>query len=131
MKPVFLALDEVLALQADQIERYGGEAGVRDPGLLSSALAMPQATFGGEWLHPTLPEMAAAYLFHIVRNHPFVDGNKRAGLIAAIAFLGLNDQELVADPDELVELVVAVAAGEADKSQIAVFLKEHTRPADE
>ena len=58
MKPVFLALDEVLALQADQIERYGGEAGVRDPGLLSSALAMPQATFGGEWLHPTLPEMA-------------------------------------------------------------------------
>ena len=130
MKPVFLALDEVLALQADQIERYGGEAGVRDPGLLSSALAMPQATFGGEWLHPTLPEMAAAYLFHIVRNHPFVDGNKRAGLISAIAFLGLNDQELVADPDELVELVVAVAAGEADKSQIAVFLKEHTRPAD-
>ena len=121
MKPVFLALDEVLALQADQIERYGGEAGVRDPGLLSSALAMPQATFGGEWLHPTL---------HIVRNHPFVDGNKRAGLIGAIAFLGLNDQELLADPDELVELVVAVAAGEADKSQIAVFLKEHTRPAD-
>jgi death-on-curing protein len=129
VKPAFLALDEILALQADQIARYGGEGGVRDLGLLKSAMAMPQATFGGEWLHPTLPEMAAAYLFHIVRNHPFVDGNKRAGLISAIAFLGLNDEELAAEPERLVDLVIAVAEGRADKSQVAVFLKANTRRA--
>ncbi|HYQ81440.1 MAG TPA: Fic family protein, partial [Anaeromyxobacteraceae bacterium] len=75
-KPAFLTLDEVLALHADQIGRYGGSPGLRDLGLLESALAAPRATFGGEHLHGSLPEMAAAYLFHLVRNHPFVDGNK-------------------------------------------------------
>ncbi len=127
MKPAFLSLDEVLALHADQISRYGGEEGVRDLALLQSALAMPQARFGGQWLHPTLHEMAAAYLFHVVRNHPFVDGNKRTGLVCAIAFLGLNDLELTAEPDDLVELVLGVAEGRTDKAQVAVFLKANTR----
>ncbi len=127
MKVSFLSLDEVLALHADQISRYGGEAGVRDLGLLKSALAMPQARFGGQWLHPTLHEMAAAYLFHLIRNHPFIDGNKRAGLVCAIAFLGLNGLELIADPDDLVELVLGVAEGRTDKAQVAVFLKANTR----
>ena len=127
MKAAFVSLDEVLALHADQISRYGGEAGVRDLALLKSALAMPQARFGGQWLHPTLHEMAAAYLFHIIRNHPFIDGNKRAGLVCAIAFLGLNDLELIADPDDLVQLVLGVAEGRTDKSQVAVFLKANTR----
>lgn len=127
MKASFLSLDEVLALHADQISRYGGEAGVRDLGLLKSALAMPQARFGGQWLHPTLHEMAAAYLFHLIRNHPFIDGNKRAGLVCAIAFLGLNGLELIADPDDLVELVLGVAEGRTDKAQVAVFLKANTR----
>jgi death-on-curing protein len=127
VNPAFLSLDEVLALHADQISRYGGEPGIRDLALLQSALAMPQARFGGEWLHPSLAEMAAAYLFHIVRNHPFVDGNKRAGLICAIAFLGLNDAEVVATPDELLEVVLGVAEGRTDKAQVAVFLKANTR----
>ncbi|HYR18735.1 MAG TPA: type II toxin-antitoxin system death-on-curing family toxin [Myxococcales bacterium] len=127
MKAAFVSLDEVLALHADQISRYGGEAGLRDLALLKSALAMPQARFGGQWLHPTLHEMAAAYLFHIIRNHPFIDGNKRAGLVCAIAFLGLNDLELIADPDDLVQLVLGVAEGRTDKSQVAVFLKANTR----
>ncbi len=127
MKVSFLSLDEVLALHADQISRYGGEAGVRDLGLLKSALAMPQARFGGQWLHPTLHEMAAAYLFHLIRNHPFIDGNKRAGLVCAIAFLGINGLELIADPDDLVELVLGVAEGRTDKAQVAVFLKANTR----
>ena len=127
MTPAFLSLDEVLSLHADQISRYGGEGGFRDVALLQSAIAMPQARFGGEWLHPTLHEMAAAYLFHVVRNHPFVDGSKRAGLICAIAFLGLNDVEVVADPWELVELVVGVAEGRNDKAQVAIFLKANTR----
>lgn len=127
MNPAFLSLDEVLALHADQISRYGGETGIRDLALLQSAIAMPQARFSGEWLHPSLPEMAAAYLFHLVRNHPFVDGNKRAGLMCALAFLGLNDAEIIAKPEELLEMVLGVAEGCADKAQVAVFLKANTR----
>ena len=82
MKVVFLTLDEILALHADQIDRYGGSLGVRDVGLLESALAAPAATFGGRYLHGSLHEMAAAHLFHLVQDHPFVDGNKRIGLMA-------------------------------------------------
>ena len=123
-EPAFLTLDEVLALHADQIERYGGSSGLRDLGLLESAVAAPRATFGGALLHPTLPEMAAAYLFHLVQNHPFVDGNKRVGLAAAIAFLGLNDLWIEAEEDELVVLVVGVAEGRVGKAEVAVFLKE-------
>ncbi len=122
-EPTFLTLDEVLAIHAELVSRYGGSPGIRDLGLLESALAVPKASFGGEYLHGSLSEMAAAYLFHVVRNHPFVDGNKRAGLAAAIAFLGLNGQWLEADPVELGELVVAVAAGRATKADVAVALQ--------
>lgn len=130
-KPVFLTLDEVLALHADQIARYGGSPILRDLGLLESALAAPRATFGGEHLHGSLPEMAAAYLFHLVRNHPFVDGNKRTGLAAAIAFLGLNGLWLAADPDELAERVVEVADGTAPKAALAEFIRRHVEPLGE
>lgn len=91
MDPCFLTLDEVLALHEDQIRRYGGAIGLRDAGLLSSAVATPRATFAGELLHGTLVEIAAAYLYHLARNHPFVDGNKRTALAACLAFLWLND----------------------------------------
>lgn len=124
-KPVFLALDEVLALHADQVTRYGGAPGVRDPALLESALAAPGSTFGGEYLHGSLPEMAAAYLFHLVRNHPFLDGNKRTGLAAAIAFLGLNSLWLEADPEELADQVMRVAGGEMAKAEVAEFIRRH------
>ena len=83
-EPLFLTLEEVLSLHADQIDRYGGLPGLRDPGLLSSALAMPQASFSGKFLHATVHEMAAAYLFHLTQDHPFLDGNKRSGLAAAM-----------------------------------------------
>jgi death on curing protein len=126
--PIFLTKDEVLAIHASRIARYGGTVGIRDNGLLDSALAAPRATFGGEYLHGTVHEMAAAYLFHIVQNHPFVDGNKRAGLAAALAFLALNDTWVSAPPDELVELVLGVARGEVSKSEVAVFLLRHARP---
>ncbi len=125
--PEFLTLDDLLALQADQIDRYGGAHGVRDVGLLESALAAPRATFAGAYLHGSIAEMAAAYLFHVVGNHPFVDGNKRAGLAAAIAFLGLNDLWLDAPDDDLVDLVVGVADRRVDKSEVAVFIKGHVR----
>jgi death on curing protein len=90
MEPVFLTLDEVLEIHEQQIELYGGSHGLRDPGALESAVATPQATFGGEYLHTTIPEMASAYLFHLAQNHPFIDGNKRVGANAAIAFLLMN-----------------------------------------
>lgn len=90
MAVVFLTVDDVLALHADQIERFGGRAGIRDIGLLESDLGMPLATFQSESLHPSLAEMAAAYLFHIARNHPFLDGNKRVGLMAMLVFVALN-----------------------------------------
>jgi death-on-curing protein len=121
--PAFLTLDEVLALHADQIERYGGAIGVRDLGMLDSAVASARATFGGAFLHPTVVEMASAYLFHIVKNHPFVDGNKRAGLAAALAFLGLNHLWVEAGEDELVALVLGVAEGTIGKAEVAVFLE--------
>ncbi len=123
MTTTYLTLDEVLAIHADQIERYGGALGVRDRAGLESALAMPRAGFGGEMLHPTLFEQAAAYLFHVARNHPFVDGNKRVALAVALVFLGLNDVEIDAGEDELVELVLGIATGERTKAEAAQFLK--------
>lgn len=128
MDPVFLTLDEVLGLHADQIRRYGGATGIRDRGGLESALTVPRATFGGEFLHPTLQEMAAAYLFHLARNHPFVDGNKRTALAAALAFLWMNDWWLEAEDDELYDLVLGIAAGRLTKADAATFVYSHLRP---
>jgi len=125
--PVFLKLDEALLIHADQIRRYGGMHGVRDLGLLSSALAMPEASFGGLYLHPSLAEMAAAYLFHIAQNHPFIDGNKRAALATALTFLWLNDRRVEAGENELTELVVGVAAGRVGKAETAEFIRPRQR----
>ncbi len=127
MKVVFLTLDEVLALHADQIDRYGGRLGVRALGLLESALAAPAAAFGGGYLHGGLYEMAAAYLFHLVKNHPFVDGNKRIGLMAVLVFLGLNGLRLEADGAALADLVLGVASGRTGKAEVGVFVKHHAR----
>lgn len=125
MDPVFLSLDEVLVLHEDRIRRYGGTAGIRDLELLSSALGTVSASFGGEFLHGSLFEMAAAYLFHITRNHPFLDGNKRTGLAAALVFLSMNDVEIEAGEDELTDLVLGVAEGRVSKAEVAVFLQTH------
>ena len=122
MKIRFLGLEEVLALHADQIERYGGGAGVRDLGLLESAVAAPESSFGGGYLHGSLPEMAAAYLFHLAQNHAFVDGNKRVAAAAMIMFVYLNDHELECDEDELVDLTLGFATGTTTKADVAVFL---------
>ena len=101
---MFLTLDEVVAIHRDQIDRYGGSLGVRDWGLLQSAIAMPAATFGGKFLHSDFCEMAAAYLFHLVQNHPFIDGNKRIGAVAADVFLSMNNLQVDANEDEYAEL---------------------------
>lgn len=126
MAVTFLTLDEVLAIHAEQIELYGGRGGVRDQSLLSSALAMPQASIGGEYVHSSLSEMAAAYLFHLRKNHPFLDGNKRTALASCLAFLWLNDVEAVTDPNELAELVLGVAEGTVGKAEVAMVLAERS-----
>ena len=125
-EPVFLTLDEVLGIHADQIRRYGGRPGLRDLGLLQSALGMPETTFEGEFLHGTVFEKTAAYLFHIARNHPFADVNKRTALMCALVFLGLNGRRLEAEPEALHELVDGVAAGSVDKAEVAVFLRQNS-----
>jgi death-on-curing protein len=94
-------------------------------GLLESALAQPRAMFGGEYAHADLAEMAAAYLFHVAKNHPFVDGNKRVAALAAIVFLDTNGIDIKIDPDEYYELALAVAAGTADKQMAAEFFRRH------
>ncbi len=123
--PDFLTLSDVLLLHDDQVALYGGATGVRDLGLLESAVAQPQAGYGGQLLHGDLFEMAAAYLFHIVKNHPFVDGNKRTGAVAALVFLDLNGIEIDAPKGSLYELTMSVAAGQAGKEEIARFLRTH------
>jgi death-on-curing protein len=119
-----LTLDEVLAIHAHQIDRYGGSLGIRDRALLESALAMPEATFSAEDLHPTLHEKAAAYLYHLVKNHPFVDGNKRVGLAVCLVFLRLNGVRVQATDAELVDLVLGAIENRVSKADIAVFLRD-------
>jgi death-on-curing protein len=126
--PTFLTLDEVVAIHRDQIERYGGSPGVRDWGLLKSAIALPAATFGGQYLHSDHCEMAAAYLFHLVQNHPFIDGNKRVGAVAADVFLTMNDLKLDVSQDNFADVVLEVAHGKKSKSAIAEFFRTHTNP---
>ena len=125
MKLEFLELDDVLAIHAESIRRFGGGTGLRDSGLLESALAMPRATMFGELLHQTIHEQAAAYLFHLVKNHPFVDGNKRVGLGVALAFLGMNGLWVEATNDELVDLTLGIVEGRISKSEAAVFFEKH------
>jgi death-on-curing protein len=113
MEPLFLSLDEILEIHQQQIERYGGSAGLRDAGLLESAVATPQATFGSEFMHTSIPAMAAAYLFHLCQNHAFIDGNKRVGANAAITFLLMNNWEPTFSEEELADLVLSVAFSRA------------------
>lgn len=120
---VFLSLEEVLYLHANQIELYGGDPGLRDLDLLNSAVAQPEATFEGEYLHSYPYEMAAAYLFHLVENHPFVDGNKRTGAVAALVFLDLNDIEFNAQDGDLFETTMEVASGQMNKGKLAAFFR--------
>ncbi len=129
MAPLFLSLDEVLEIHEQQIERYGGSHGIRDTGGLESAVATPQATFGGEFLHCSIPAMAAAYLFHLCQNHPFIDGNKRTGANAAITFLLMNGWDPAFDEDELVELVLSVASGRIGKPRVTEIFQSRCQCA--
>ena len=121
--PLFLTDEDVVAIHADQFGEFGGAQGIRDPGLLSSAVAQPRATFGGAFLHADLYDMAAAYLYHLTKNHPFVDGNKRTAMIAALEFLDLNGVDVETEAPSLFDLLVGVAAGRVSKIDAAHELR--------
>jgi death-on-curing protein len=122
--PLFLTLDEVLQLHAESLQHFGGDDGIRDMGLIESAIAMPQQGFAGQYLHPDLAAMAAAYLFHLASNHGFVDGNKRVGARAAYVFLALNGCEVDFPLDQTEQLVLGVAKGEITKEQVTTFIRD-------
>ncbi len=121
-------MEEILRLHETRIAEYGGTLGVRDPAGLDAAVHMPQAGMGDQYFHTDVYEMAAAYLFHLVKGHPFVDGNKRVGAIAADVFLALNGIDLVVDADQYEQIVLRATTSECDKTEIAEFFRRHGRP---
>jgi death-on-curing protein len=123
----FLDKQTVLTFHQDQVKTYGGKQGIRDEGLLESALAQPRVSFGGEYRYENIFEMAAAYGFHICKNHPFFDGNKRTALVAIYTFLFVNGYRLKADKKALFAVMVDLASGKIEKSELADFLKKNIK----
>ena len=122
--PVFLSVEEVLEIQAMMLETHGGQTGIRDRSSLESAVGMAAQTFGGQFVHAGVFEMAAAYAFHIAENQPFVDGNKRTGLAAALTFLRINGVSIVDPSGRLYGAMIAFATHELDKPGLAKLLGE-------
>jgi death-on-curing protein len=122
--PDFLSVEDVTQIHDEQIAAYGGAAGVRDQGLLESAVAMPRASFGEAYLHEDLAHMAAAYAFHIAQNQPYLDGNKRTGLVAALVFLDLNGVTVLDPRERLYDAMIAVAERRMDKDGLTELLRE-------
>jgi len=126
-EPCFLSENQIMAIHRNVVRAFGGDASVRDRRLLASAVAMPSATFEGRFLHSDLSAMAAAYLFHLCRNHPFVDGNKRTALASAEVFLIVNGSRLEASDQILEDLTIQVAAGSLSKDEATVFFRAHVK----
>ncbi len=124
---VYISVEQLLRLHERQIRAFGGSHGVRDTGGLESAAARPQMTFGGEDLYPDAASKAAALMHSLVMNHPFIDGNKRAGAMAAELFLIANDVELTATDDEMLEVTLPVARGEIQAEALAIWLRQRVR----
>ncbi len=125
--PEFLQIAEILEIHQILIDLFGGMPGIRDEGLLESALSQPQATFFGELLHPTIHEQAAAYLYHIAKNHPFLDGNKRTAYGAMETFLRLNGYNLDLSNEQAYNMVMQVAQGEMSKEALSSLLEQHIK----
>ncbi len=125
---VFLSVEDVLVLHGDTMSHEGGLSGIRDHGLLDAAVAMPRQQFSGEYLHPDLPAMAAAYLYHLAQNHPFHDGNKRVAVMAAYVFLDANGMDLKVSPGDLEAVTRGVASGEMKKDEIIEWMGRHAHP---
>jgi death-on-curing protein len=129
-EPEFLEIVDVLELHERQIEAFGGTMGLRDQGLLESALAVPRATFGGQLVHDSIFAMAAAYAFHVGENQPFLDGNKRTGLGAALLFLRLNGLRVVDPGEAFYDAMIAISARRLDKPGLAALLQQMARPVE-
>jgi len=123
----YLSLDEVIAIHDDLIQRYGGSFGIRDLGLLNSALARPQATFGGEDLYPDVVSKAAALFHSLIFNHAFVDGNKRTTITATARFLYINSFELDVKNEEFVSFPLQVEKEHLSIEEIAGWLEKHVK----
>lgn len=123
--PEWLSKDLMLAIHDEQLAEHGGGIGVRDTGLLDSALSRPQNRFAYD-PSSDLPSLAAAYAFGLVRTHPFVDGNKRTAFVAAEVFLDLNGPTVTASDEECVLTMVRLAAGEMDESEYAAWLRANS-----
>ncbi len=121
----FIPDDLVLTIHADLLQRYGGRPGLRDRNLLEPALAQPKMTVGGKFTHRTVFHKAAAYGFHVCKNHPFIDGNKRVAFVLMDIFLQRNGWEIVAHEEEAYALVIDLASGKLTKGQLVRWLKEH------
>ena len=124
----YLSLAEVLKLHGLIIAKSGGSDGLRDLGMLESALGQPRQTFGGEDLYPSLTSKAAALGFSLIMNHPFIDGNKRVGHAATEAVLMLNGFELAAEIDDAEVEILAVAAGQRTRDEFQAWIEKHVRP---
>ncbi|TGL85794.1 type II toxin-antitoxin system death-on-curing family toxin [Leptospira congkakensis] len=120
---IFLSIEDIILIHKNQIELYGGAADIRDHGLLESAIDQPMTTFDGVSLHPSLFDKAAAYLFYLCKNHPFLDGNKRVALASSLVFLDINGYDIL-DPNEtLYEFVIGVAEGKFKLEEIKKTLE--------
>ncbi len=124
----YLTLEEVLELYHGIIEQSGGSAGISNMGGLESALAQPKMTFAGEELYPTIVEKASALSFSLIKNHPFIDGNKRIGHAAMEVFFILNGFEINAAVDEQEQLILQVASGKLGRDEFSEWLRSHMVP---
>lgn len=124
--PRWIPLDAVLTLHDMHLAAFGGKAGLRDPGLLESALARPRHRFHYGRPRPSLPRLAASYAFGIVKNHPFVDGNKRTGLIVAFAFLELNGFEVRATEEDAYQVFMRLASGTLTEAALSRWLTQNS-----
>ena len=121
----YLTLEQIVTLHGLALARSGGNSGLRDRAALESAVAQPRMAFGGQDLYPTLVEKAAALAFSLTQNHPFMDGNKRAGHAAMEVFLVLNGYEIAATVEVQEQLFLSLAAGQVSRAALAEWLQEH------
>lgn len=125
MEIYFLTIEDVTMIHVGQIRKYGGLHGIRDINLLDSAINYPKATFDQQYVHSDIYLMAAAYIFSIIKNHPFLDGNKRTGFVAALSFLYRNDIILDVSEQELYDITMRIAESKISEEEIASFFKKH------
>lgn len=122
----YLSLEQILVIHQDQIDRYGGSHGIRELALLESVIYRPQTTFENEELYPSIFDKAAALIHSIIRNHPFLDGNKRTGITSGIAFLEINGFFLKVTQKQLIETVLKIASKEWNMEQISQWLRTNS-----